>query len=255
MNLGINARDAMPSGGVLRIALRIGGRPPGDARPDESLTGDQYAILTVADTGTGIDPEVRPKIFEPFFTTKAVGQGTGLGLATVYGIVIQLNGAVRVSSEPGRGATFDIYVPLETDQPHEPLASRGAPTATDGAGRTVLLAEDEPGVRLLVERLLGEAGYNLIVAEDGASALEAARAYPGTIDLLVSDVVMPGLSGLELAVKLLEERSTMRVLLMSGYPQRAAEESAVLLDDVPFLSKPFLPADLLAAARDALVPR
>jgi PAS domain S-box-containing protein len=252
MNLAINARDAMPDGGTLRVTLRSGGRPTGTPLPDESLSADRFAILSVSDTGTGIDPTIVPQIFEPFFTTKPVGQGTGLGLATVYGIVTSLGGAVRVDSEVGRGSSLEVYIPLDDDAPQELSAGAGPDAAAEREGRTVLLAEDEPGVRKLAERILREAGYRLLVAEDGAAALEVARAYRGEIHLLVSDVVMPRLGGIELAAALLAERPGLRVLMMSGYPQRQAAESAVVLADVPFLPKPFLASDLRAAAARAL---
>jgi len=253
MNLAINARDAMPSGGTLRLTLRGDGRPDGTPMPDEELSATRYAVLSVTDSGVGIDPAIRSLIFDPFFTTKPVGQGTGLGLATVYGIVMQLGGTLRVHSEQGRGSTFEVYLPIEEGGAGEPLSSPGPSVAEPGRGRTVLLAEDEPALRALAQRVLSAAGYRLIVAEDGYAALEAARAHQGGIDLLISDVVMPRLSGIELATILLTERPQMRVLLLSGYPQRAAPESAVLLDDVPFLAKPFLPDDLLSAAHQALI--
>jgi CheY-like chemotaxis protein len=220
--------------------------------PDEELSAERYAVLSVADTGLGIDPAIRSQIFDPFFTTKPVGQGTGLGLATVYGIVMQLGGTLRVHSEAGRGSTFEVYLPLEEDSAGEVFLSPAPRAAAPGTGRTVLLAEDEPALRALAQRVLRGAGYQLIIAEDGYAALEAARAHSGAIDLLISDVVMPRLSGLELATILLSERPQLRVLLLSGYPQRAAPESAVLLGDVPFLAKPFVPDDLLSAAHRAL---
>ena len=252
MNLAINARDAMPAGGTLRLTLHGGNKPSGTPMPDEVLSAERYAVLSVTDTGVGIDPAIRSQIFDPFFTTKPVGQGTGLGLATVYGIVMQLGGTLRVHSEAGRGTTFEVYLPLEDDTAGEVLLSPVPRAAAPGKGRTVLLAEDEPALRALAQRVLRGAGYQLIVAEDGYAALEAARAHQGVIDLLISDVVMPRLSGLELAGILLVERPQLRVLLLSGYPQRAAPESAVLLNDVPFLAKPFVPDDLLTAAHRAL---
>lgn len=252
MNLAINARDAMPAGGTLRIGVRIGGPPDGAPMPEEALTADRFVVLSVADTGSGIDPAIIPAIFDPFFTTKPVGQGTGLGLATVYGIVVQLGGTLRVRSELGRGSTFEVYVPLDADAPTDGHVVPPPMAVLDGAGRTILLAEDEPGLRKLAERTLTSAGYHVILAEDGAEALAASRAHAGTIDLLVSDVVMPGLGGVDLAANLLEERPGLRVLMMSGYPKPTVPESAALLNDVPFLAKPFLPSDLLAAAQRAL---
>jgi len=252
MNLAVNARDAMPDGGVLRISLRIDGPPAGPALPNETLTVDRYAVLTVSDTGMGIDPAIRHLIFDPFFTTKPVGQGTGLGLATVYGIVMQLGGTLRLASEVGEGTTFDVYLPLSADVEDERPKLPAAHAPADARRRTVLLVEDEPALRHMAERILAGAGYHLIVAEDGESALAAARGHEGEIDLVVTDVVMPHMGGLELASSLLRERPSTRVLLMSGYPRGAGSGTPVTLGDAPFIAKPFRPVDLLAACRRAL---
>lgn len=252
MNLAVNARDAMPDGGVLRIGLRLDGPPSGPALPNESLSGDRFAVLSVADSGSGIDPAIRHLIFDPFFTTKPVGHGTGLGLSTVYGIVMQLGGTVRLSSEMGEGTTFEVYLPIAEDGEESPRPMVRSAAATDGAGRTVLLAEDEMGLRHVVERVLRGAGYTLIVAPDGAAALAAARAHDGPIDLLVSDVVMPGLGGLELAEAIRAERPDTKVLMMSGYPQAPGKDGPVSLGSLPLVAKPFKPSDLLAACRRVL---
>ncbi|MDQ8155046.1 MAG: ATP-binding protein [Gemmatimonadota bacterium] len=252
MNLAVNARDAMPSGGVLRISLRLDGRPAGPALPNESLAAERFAVLTVADTGSGIDPAIRQLIFDPFFTTKPVGHGTGLGLSTVYGIVMQLGGTVRLTSELGQGTVFEVYLPLSASAEESPLPSVGSAAPTDGAGRTVLLAEDEMGLRHVVERVLRGAGYTLIVAADGAAALAAARSHEGPIELLVTDVVMPGLGGLELAEAMQKERPETKVLLMSGYPQAPGRDGPISLGSLPLVAKPFKPSDLLAACRRAL---
>jgi len=252
MNLAVNARDAMPDGGVLRISLRVAGPPAGPALPNESLASEWFAVLSVCDNGSGIDPAIADRIFDPFFTTKPVGKGTGLGLSTVYGIVMQLGGTVRMQSAVGKGTIFDVYLPLAATADYAVPAPTAGPVAPDTPGRTVLLAEDEQGLRRVFERVLTGAGYRVIVAADGAAALAASRAHTGPIDLLVSDVVMPVMGGLELASALLAERPGVRVLLMSGYPQGAGQGTAVSLSDVPFLSKPFKPADLLAATRRAL---
>ena len=252
MNLAVNARDAMPEGGALHITLctdqpappeaaDVGGRPPG-----------RFALLSVTDTGVGIAPAVQGRIFEPFFTTKPPGQGTGLGLATVHGIVAQLGGYVRVESDLGRGASFHIHLPL-FDGPALPAEEAPAPTEeTGGARATILVAEDEPGLRRIAERVLQGGGYTVLAAEDGDGALAISRTHAGRIDLLLSDVVMPGMSGLDLASSLLRERPELRVLLMSGYVRDAGVGMPVSLADAPFLAKPFGPADLLAAVRQAL---
>ncbi len=250
MNLAVNARDAMPDGGVLRIGLRVDGRPDGPPLPNEVLHADRFAVLTVTDTGTGIDPAIQSRIFDPFFTTKPVGEGTGLGLSTVYGIVMQLSGTLRVSSAGGQGTTLEVYLPIAA-APLAPEVLEKALAGVPGAvGRTVLLAEDEPGLRQLAERVLKSAGYRVLVAADGAEALQEVRAYAGPIDLLVADVVMPRLGGLELADQVLAERPRTRVLMMSGYAQDS--RSPATLANVPFLAKPFSPAELLAAASAAI---
>lgn len=250
MNLAVNARDAMPDGGVLGIGLRCEGRPGGVPLPDELLQADRFAVLTVSDTGCGIDPAIVSKIFDPFFTTKPVGEGTGLGLSTVYGIVMQLHGTLRVSSERGQGTTITVYLPLAAPPPTADAVANALAAAPGAVGRTVLLAEDEPGLRQVADRILKGAGYRVLVASDGGDALIASREHAGTIDLLITDVVMPRLGGLELATRLKAERPGLRVLLMSGYAR--VPDAASGLDGVPFLPKPFSPAELIAAAEGAL---
>jgi PAS domain S-box-containing protein len=252
MNLAVNARDAMPEGGTLRINLRIDGAPSGSPLPDETLRGERFAVLSVSDSGTGIDPSVLPLIFDPFFTTKPVGQGTGLGLSTVYGIVTQLGGTVRVASTVGRGTTFDVYLPLAVGSVESVEAVVAAPASFEEQPRTILLAEDEQGLRRVAARVLRAAGFSVILAENGEEALTAAAAHAGAIDLLVSDVVMPRLGGLDLASLLLRERPATRVLFMSGYPQDAGHGTPVSLANAAFLAKPFKPSDLVAAVRRAL---
>ncbi|MBA4071758.1 MAG: hypothetical protein C0497_07990 [Gemmatimonas sp.] len=252
MNLAVNARDAMPDGGVLRIGLRVAGRPDGAPLPNESLHAERFAVLSVGDTGCGIDPAIRPRVFDPFFTTKPVGQGTGLGLSTVYGIVMQLEGTLRLSSEVGVGTTVDVYLPLATDATVSATPATAAPAVVETTGQTVLLAEDELGLRQVVERVLSRAGYRVIGAADGVAALAVANAHDGPIDLLVTDVVMPRLGGLELTSALLAKRPFLRVLFMSGYPQGAGQGTPVTLSDAQFIAKPFTPANLLAAVRRAL---
>ncbi len=255
LNLAINARDAMPKGGVVRVALSVGPPPMGPVRPDEVLTAEQYAVLEVSDTGTGIAPEVQPRIFDPFFTTKPVGQGTGLGLTTVYGIVRQCGGTVRFDTAADRGTTFRVYLPIDAEADGingvEPV--RREPGAA--GERTILLAEGEASLRTLVARALGKVGYRVLVAEDGASAVSTARDYTGDIDLVISDVSMPGLGGVELARTLLAERPEMRVLLMSGLGQQEEWYAAAALRDLSFIAKPFLPSDLVAAVERALAAK
>ena len=226
INLAINARDAMPAGGDLTIA---------------SGCDDRNVWVEVADTGVGIAPEIRDHIFTPFFTTRPVGEGTGLGLATVYGIVTAAGGSIEVESEPGRGARFRVTFPLTTDD--VPAPASGTPDAPLRGKGTVLLVEDEDAVRTLASRVLEAAGYRVLVAANGPAALELVDRLGDSIDLLLTDVVMPGSSGPQLARTLLERRPGMLVLFMSGYADRAGGDEVAL--DAPFLAKPFTPAALV----------
>jgi two-component system cell cycle sensor histidine kinase/response regulator CckA len=233
LNLAINARDAMPDGGKLTIATRnIDVNSESVANPVDLRPGS-YVLLRVADTGMGMDEEVRTHLFEPFFTTKPVGQGTGLGLATVYGIVTHSGGSVTVSSTPGVGTTFNLYFPR-----HDAPAS-----AADGSGtiasvkRTVLLVDDEVTVRRLVAAALRARGYAVLEASSGQEALPYGRSKEHVIDLLISDVVMPGMTGPELARKLREACPSLRVLYLSGYAGAAGTANGI--DDDDFLQKPF----------------
>ena len=231
VNLVTNARDAMPRGGTLTIATSLV-----DAEGDHFLAAGRYVVLSVADTGVGMDEETRRLAFEPFFTTKDVGQGTGLGLATVYGIVEQSGGRVSLDSRPGEGSRFEIYLPRTAEQPgdHEAVVVANPPVV----GATILLAEDEPEVRSAIERMLKQGGYNVISAADGAQALALAAAYRGHIDLLISDVVMPRLGGAALARQLSVERPTLRVLFLSGYSWEGDLPTGDTQGTIDFLQKP-----------------
>jgi two-component system cell cycle sensor histidine kinase/response regulator CckA len=253
MNLAVNARDAMPRGGTLSIET-------GSIRLDDAFTRTHpgmrpgaHALLTVTDTGRGMDRETMANLFEPFFTTKEVGQGTGLGLATVYGIVKQSGGSIWAYSEPGRGTTFKIYLPAaaSADDLTEPAE---LPPAPDRAVRTetILLVEDEEAVRAFVTRLLDRAGYRALVAATPDEADAIAGAHPGRIDLLVTDVVMPGRNGAELAAGLQVGRPGMRTLFMSGYTEDAIVHDGVLDAGVAFIGKPFAQSAFLAKVRDTL---
>jgi CheY-like chemotaxis protein len=205
-------------------------------------------MLAVSDTGSGIEPEVVGRIFEPFFTTKEAGRGTGLGLATVYGIVRQSGGHIWVNSEPGQGTWFRLYFPrtsAEVIAPAKPEVNTTRVTGTE----TILVAEDEEVLRRLIEAVLGRLGYRVILAADAYAALDVVRATP--IDLLISDVVMPGKSGLELAIEVRLIQPAARVLLMSGYSSAALEPHG-LAPGEEVLKKPFTPTSLSAAVRDAL---
>jgi len=251
LNLAVNSRDAMPSGG--RLTLQTA-----NVEFDEAYVGrhagaapGRYVMLAVSDTGIGMNAETQGHIFEPFFTTKEQGKGTGLGLATVYGIVKQSGGYVWVYSEPGRGATFKIYLPQVDEQPEETGASRHA-EPVEGGAETILLAEDDPSVRAVVSDVLTQKGYRVLRAADGQAALEMARGQSREIHLLVTDLVMPGMTGRELAEALTAERPGVRVLYMSGYTDDAVVRHGVLSEGMPYLQKPFTPRALSAKVREVL---
>ncbi|HET6231882.1 MAG TPA: PAS domain S-box protein, partial [Longimicrobiaceae bacterium] len=253
MNLVVNARDAMPRGGTVRVETRNETLTAADARRHPFVVPGPHVLLQVSDDGTGMDDETLSHLFEPFFTTKAQGKGTGLGLSTVYGIVKQSGGAIWVDSEPGRGSTFRIYFPAagaERATPGETARASAGPRACE----TVLLVEDEPSVRSLARRILERSGYRVLTASDGPHALSLSAAHDGPVDLLVTDVVMPGMSGRELAERLVPARPDMRVLYMSGYTDDALLQHGVLQEGVAFLEKPFTPATLAAKAAEVLHP-
>ncbi len=247
LNLAVNARDAMPQGGRLLIET---GRLFADeefARIHLEVTPGDYVMLSVGDTGIGMTPEVRSHIFEPFFTTKAKGQGTGLGLSTVYGIVKQSGGSIFVYSEVGLGSTFKMLFPAMKDGATEADA---APESTQLSGsETILLAEDESGVRRYVSQLLTQRGYTVLLAGDGQAALELSRSYAGSIDLLLTDVVMPGMGGLELAEQFAAERPGVPIVFMSGYSDRLWAREQVRSN---LIQKPFTTSALLTAIRKQL---
>jgi CheY-like chemotaxis protein len=251
LNLSVNARDAMPRGGTLRIATRNETLHDAWAREHPGSRPGPHVVIEVSDTGAGIDPEILPHIFEPFFTTKAQGKGTGLGLATVYGIVKQSGGAVYVDSAPGRGAVFRVYLPRVLEA-LEPVGARPAEGAPRGGSETVLVVEDDPMVRALVQETLGRLGYRVLAAEDPSRALQAAEGHDGTIALLLTDVVMPGMNGRELAGRIARLRPEARVLYMSGYAEDAIAHHGILQEDVVLLQKPFTPDALAGRVREVL---
>jgi PAS domain S-box-containing protein len=251
MNLAVNARDAMPTGGKLTLETRDVDLDDGYARRKGGVAPGRYVQLAVSDTGTGIPPEVLPHVFEPFFTTKGQGKGTGLGLATVHGIVQQSGGSVEVYTEAGLGTTFKVYLPRcdEVVQP-APVLSVRLPRAV--GTETVLLVEDEGSVRAFAGLVLRGAGYTVLEAGDGAEAERVAAGHPGPIDLLVTDVVMPGMSGRELAGRLSAAHRGLKVLFMSGYTDDAVVRHGILEENVNFLQKPFTRVVLARTVRDAL---
>jgi len=249
MNLAVNSRDAMPHGGTFTIATADVEVSESDAERNPDAKPGPYVLLTVSDTGVGMDAETRTRAFEPFFTTKAVGKGTGLGLPVVYGIVKESGGFVTVSSEPGRGTEFRIYLPAAEGAPAPAPASEDGPVR--GGAETILLAEDEPAVREKVRELLENAGYRVLPAPDGGQALRLALGSAQTIDLLLTDVVMPELSGPHLFERLRPSRPNMKVLYMSGYPD--ADDARIDVRSEPnFMPKPFTEAQLLRGVRKAL---
>ena len=251
LNLAVNSRDAMPSGGRLTVETASVAFDEAYARDHAGTLPGRYVMLAVSDTGIGMDEETRSHIFEPFFTTKEQGKGTGLGLATVYGIVRQSGGHVWVYSEPGRGATFKIYLPQVDELPEEDSDQAQAEPVAGGA-ETVLLAEDDPSVRAVVSDVLTQKGYRVLRAPEGQSALEMAHAHPAEIHLLVTDLVMPGMTGRELADVLTAERPGLRVLYMSGYTDDAVVRHRVLEAGMPYLQKPFAPRALASKVREVL---
>jgi len=262
LNLCVNARDAMPDGGRLTIRTanveldETAARRWSDAKPGP------YVMLEVSDTGGGMDRETRSRLFEPFFTTKEQGKGTGLGLSTVYGTVKQSGGHISVESEPGRGSTFCVYLPRVAvpAEPRRPLevAAEGPPAPSaemhlaPGHGETILLVEDAQRVRAVVREILEMSGYVVLEARHGAEALEVSNQHAGPIHLMVTDVVMPQMSGRELAQRLATLRPDLKVLYMSGYTDDAIVRHGVLASGIAFLSKPFTPDALALKVRELL---
>ncbi len=251
MNLAVNARDAMPSGGALTLATGHQIVDRTTATTHRGMTPGEYSVLAVSDTGTGMDEATQSRIFEPFFTTKPSGKGTGLGLSMVYGIVKQVEGYVQVDSQPSQGAIFTIYLPAAPGATAVVRAPRRQRIRMHG-DETVLVAEDEPGVRSPVRRILAAHGYRVLDAPTGMGALEAAEQHEGRIDLLLTDVVMPGMNGGELARRLRRVRPQCRVLYMSGYSTEAVATQGVLTPGADFLQKPFSVEELVLRVREVL---
>ena len=252
LNLAVNARDAMPKGGKLILETSTIEMDETMAAQHAPLTAGKYVQLTVSDTGTGMDSATAARIFEPFFTTKEVGKGTGLGLAMVYGIVRQSNGHILVYSEPGRGTTFKIYMPSAEDKIGLPTPGKSEALPRRRTDTTILLVEDDETMRMLTKQLLVDHGYNVIEASDGASALDTGVSEDKHIDVLLTDVVMRGISGPELVRQLASSRPKTKVIFMSGYTGELLSEHDVFQAGTRFLEKPFSRASLLKMVDAAL---
>ena len=248
MNLVINARDAMPGGGQVTITVAsVDVAKPNGSRP---VAPGRYVQLSVSDTGTGMDEETISRAFDPFFTTKEVGEGTGLGLATVHGIVTQNGGDCEITSAPGDGTTFTTYFPRTDAKVHEQVPE-GSPNGARGS-ETVLLVEDLDAVRGVLSKILERNGFEVISASSGAAAIESARALERPVDLLVTDIVMPGMTGHDLSRELVALYPALRVIDMSGHTQDAALQEETEAGRVEFLQKPFSAATFLETARNVL---
>jgi two-component system cell cycle sensor histidine kinase/response regulator CckA len=251
MNLAINARDAMPGGGDLTIETSTVQLSQDYAASYPDVQPGRYVLLAISDSGEGMTEDVRAHVFEPFFTTKSPGRGTGLGLATVYGIMKQTGGHVAVYSEVGRGTTMKVYLPV-ADSVVEVGAAAVVEAPSPTGSETVLLVEDEDGVRKLARDVLVRYGYHVLLARDGAQAVALCHGHRGDIHLMVTDVVMPGMGGVESAELITQLRPGIKVLFMSGYADRAVTEHRVLDPGARYLQKPFTPAVLARKVREAL---
>jgi CheY-like chemotaxis protein len=252
MNLAVNARDAMPRGGRITIETQNVEIDDAAAARHVGMRPGPFVLLAVSDNGAGMDAETQAHIFDPFFTTKEQGKGTGLGLSTVYGIVKQSGGYIFVHSEVGRGTSFKIYLPRVERATDDPLPARVSPPLAGPAEETILLVEDEEMVRELVRQLLAQQGYTVLSASGGAEAITLCQRHTGPIHLLLTDVVMPQMSGQELSIFLASLHPETRVLYMSGYTDDAIVHRGVLQPGTAFIQKPFTPEALEVSIRRVL---
>jgi two-component system cell cycle sensor histidine kinase/response regulator CckA len=261
MNLSVNARDAMPEGGRLTIETANVVLDKAYAAQHIAAEPGDYVLLSITDTGVGMSDQVKAHLFEPFFTTKEQGKGTGLGLATVYGIVKQGGGQIGVYSEVGLGTTFRIYLPSaamprarmgRADLEGAEGSQAAEPVGVQQGIETILVVEDRNDLRLLAEQVLGMSGYQVMAAADGSQALKLSQEYKSPIHLLLTDLVMPDMSGTKLAEQLRLQRPEMQVLYMSGYADRPLVKQIVAEQGAAFLSKPFTVEELTQKVRDVL---
>jgi two-component system, cell cycle sensor histidine kinase and response regulator CckA len=252
VNLAVNARDAMPHGGRLSVTTNNVVVDSETARRGGSTQSGQHVLLTVADTGVGMDEETREHLFEPFFTTKEVGKGTGLGLSTVYGIIRQSGGFITVVSEKGKGAAFKIYLPCLEEELRGFEACGDASAELPRGTETILLVEDEEVVRTMTKNILEDCGYTVLPASNGKHALEVLAAHEGAIDLLLTDVVMPQMGGRRLAERMKDVRPATRILYMSGYTDDSIIRHGVLEETAAFMEKPYSPETLARKVREIL---
>ncbi len=250
LNLAVNARDAMPSGGKLALRTENVVLTRDAHRDSYVVAAGRYVLLSVKDSGTGMPPAIQAQIFEPFFTTKEKGKGTGLGLATVYGVVKQSGGYIEVESEIGLGAEFKIYLP-QAEGPLEPEVSQGARIELPGGQETILLVEDESALRTMTRSILQNFGYTVLEANDGAQAAAISAQYDGVIHLMLTDVIMPGINGRDLAVQVSAARPAIKIVYMSGYTGQVPGHG-VLPAGSHFLPKPFTRESLVHKLREAL---
>ena len=251
MNLAVNSRDAMPKGGSLLIETRNVNLSNGMVHERVTMEPGAYVLLVVSDTGVGMDAGTRANIFEPFFTTKEKGKGTGLGLSTVYGIVKQSGGYIWVYSEPGKGTTFKIYLPQVKEEEEEETTAEAPPETLRG-NETILLVEDDPDVREVAEVILSQYGYQVIKAGNGAEALQLVKKNDHDTQLMITDVVMPGMSGRELAEQVARLQKNIKVLYISGYTDDAIVQRGMLKSGIMYLPKPFNIEDLVTKVRQVL---
>jgi two-component system cell cycle sensor histidine kinase/response regulator CckA len=248
LNLVFNARDAMPGGGEIVLQTANLELPADGAH---KLPAGRYILLALSDTGIGMDAETLSCLFQPFFTTKKRGEGTGLGLSTVYGIVQECRGDIWVRSEPGKGTVFTVCLP-RADESVESLEPLDLPRAANEGAETILVAEDEESVRSLIKHLLTARGYRVLDAADGGDALRLFAQHPGSIDLLLTDMVMPGMNGRELADKVLASKPDLKVIYMSGYTDDMLLQTGALGSGMAFLRKPLRPHVLASRVREVL---